>query len=576
MLFSKGLGVLISALALLMPVVTWASYICDPGTTEAHYASSGGSGVACTSGSPCSLNEAVNQADNDDFVILKDGTYLQRLVTVRNGLSATSPLTICAENYLGATLSFPNDGNFSNSATRTIVEIDHDNITLKGLELDGNTNTTGFVRGQGSASNFVSNVIVEWNWGHDSGTVAMLNQYASNWIIRHNRWDNTGDDYVGEGFYFGSASSNAPANNFQIYNNKVSRTRNNTLDLKDGANLNVHHNIFENHLQTYDGFPGDGIIGANSGSETGNTLTDNIFRNSTNRYVFRFEKRIDAFRNVLYNMSMSQGQFIGIDTVSSSLIKNNVLCNASTGGANSIANWSPNLINQSQSVCDAEVDRILGVPSMAGCNIGDVDDTTVVVDLQSNVHPPISSVGNIQVTYNNAAQTETQRLLTSGQQARITMAAAPADGTVTVRVVAVAGDIQNSAYVGGMCGPGLPGECGQGKAQTLVCSNTTDGGPPPPTEALSQTGFRFYAIHRREGAAPVGPENANISSYPGDRFRLRIGVRGGGGNAPSRAYALTAQLCNPGCGAWTRVTDACGTLGVCYHDDQINVFGTPT
>jgi hypothetical protein len=452
-------------------------YSCSPGAKQAHYASTngpGGAGAACTTGSPCSLDEALARGDNDDFVIVKNGTYNRRLVTVRSGLSASAPLTICAENRLGAIFSFPNDGNFSNSATRTIVEIDHDNITVKGFELDGNTNTTGFVRGQGSPSNFVSNVTVEWNYGHDSGTVAMLNQYASNWIIRHNWWDNTGDDYVGEGFYFGSASANAPANDFQIYNNKISRTRNNTLDLKDGSNLNVHHNILENHLQTYDGFPGDGIIGANSGSETGNTLTDNIFRNSTNRYVFRFEKRIDALRNVLYNMSMSQGQLIGTDTVSSSLIKNNVLCNASTGGANSTPNWSPNLINQPQSVCDAEVRRIMGTPQIvqARCEIGLVSSTKVVCNWENLVFSPLSSALNssFAVTYGGVAQTEISTTIVGGTATHTTLAAPPLPGQ-PVQIAVLAGAVQNSAFIGGT-------DNGSNLAQTATVTNNVTSAPP--------------------------------------------------------------------------------------------------
>ena len=73
------------------------------------------------------------------------------------------------------------------------------------------------------------------------------------------------------------------------------------------------------------------------------------------------------------------------------------------------------------------------------------------------------------------------------------------------------------------------------------------------------------------------PENTAITSYPGDRFRFRVAVRGGGANAPSRSYALFGRLCNPTCSVlWQRVVNTPGTLGISYIDDQINSFGTNT
>ena len=106
------------------------------------YSSPGGSGTACSSGSPCSVSEGLDQTNAGDTLIFKDGTYNQDLWTVRSGTSA-NPITLQAENRRQATFVWPRGDNHDSH-----VWVRHSHIRLTGIVAD----CTG---GSGSAWNCV-------------------------------------------------------------------------------------------------------------------------------------------------------------------------------------------------------------------------------------------------------------------------------------------------------------------------------------------------------------------------------------------------------------------------------------
>lgn len=209
-------------------------------------------------------------------------------------------------------------------------------------------------------------------------------------------------------------------------------------------------------------------------------------------------------------------------------------------------------------------------PSVASCEIGAVDATTLVVNWNNETFPPLSSVDNTKfaVTYDAVAQTESSTVIVGDNQTRTTMASA-AGGTDDVDLVVSYQAVEDSALIGNQLNS-------RNRAQTIQCTNNVTGGAP--AETLTQDVFRFYAIHRNEGAASVAPENGNIATYKGDRFRLRIGIRGGGVNAATRGYGLYARLCTPTpvCTSWIRVTDDATILNTIYHDDNNNTYANAT
>lgn len=350
------------SLLLFIPALVGAqTYTCDPGAKEAHYVSPSGSGTVCTEGSPCSLSEGMSQANNDDYVILKNGTYQQRLVSIRAGSSSINPIVICAENYRQARILHPPPGSSYSAGGRsnTPLVVEDSNITVKGLEVDGSTISHGLITVAGFNGSPISNIIIEHNHAHDSGATLSNMQDINNVIMRYNLLERSGFHNVGEGTYLGGSNAVPIVDNVEIHNNIIREAASNDIDFKGNVgNAHVHHNIYEGHKRDHNGFPGDGLVRSGPDTNSGNVFEDNILRNGINRYIFRFRGRVDAFNNVFYNIQTDNGTFIQSDSTSS-LIKNNTACNAGTGGANAISNWTPNSVGQPQSVCDAEVARIL-------------------------------------------------------------------------------------------------------------------------------------------------------------------------------------------------------------------------
>ena len=91
-----SLWTLVACLGLLAAAAEAATY----------YASPGGSGEACTSTSPCTLNRCVQNADgpNGHTCILKNGTYNQSFPSFSGGTSVANRPTFRAENRRQASI----------------------------------------------------------------------------------------------------------------------------------------------------------------------------------------------------------------------------------------------------------------------------------------------------------------------------------------------------------------------------------------------------------------------------------------------------------------------------------------
>jgi hypothetical protein len=221
--------------------------------------------------------------------------------------------------------------------------------------VDGKKLSWDNVRIGGSTGNPAENIVFEGNWITNGGHMGMGIFDARNVTVRHNLIENTGQhpEGEGEGVYVSSANHGRPVIGVEIYGNTFRRTTDNLIDYKGQArNVNVHHNIFEQHRKDLDGWCGDGLI-RSEGSNTaaGNYFQNNIVRNSPDScYTVRLSSnRVDVLDNVFSNVGGRT--FVDGRTTSSAVIRGNTLCKAPTGGNRSG--------NQTASSCSVEEQRIM-------------------------------------------------------------------------------------------------------------------------------------------------------------------------------------------------------------------------
>ena len=171
-----------------------------------------------------------------------------------------------------------------------------------------------------------------------------------------------------------------------------------------------------------------------------------------------------------------------------SVTHSNIHCPSEGMGQGTQNNGSKpaNKVNQPQAKCEERVREIVGIPKMVACNIGDINDKTVTVDIETAKNGPVSSVGSLDIVYDGVDQRNEVTTKVDDNEARIAVTTPPANKDVVVRVVAVEGDIKNSAFIGGMtCGnrdhygdakyTRGQGFCGENDSASLVCTNTIRG-----------------------------------------------------------------------------------------------------
>jgi hypothetical protein len=201
-----------------------------------YYVAPNGSGSSCTRQSPCSLATGLSKAMAGDEVVLLDGVY-RGLSTKRSGNSG-SPIVIRAENRHKAVIEWPHsDHRYGRN-----VSIEHDNIVVRDLKVDGKNLSWDNFRIGGSTGNLAENILIEGNWVVNGGHSAIGMFDTKNIIFRHNLIEDMGNyDENGEGLYISSANSDRPVVNVEIYGNIIRDITGNFIDYKGQArNVNVH------------------------------------------------------------------------------------------------------------------------------------------------------------------------------------------------------------------------------------------------------------------------------------------------------------------------------------------------
>ena len=430
-----------------------------------------------------------------------------------------------------AILEFNGNDNKGDS-TGDAFSIHHDNLIIRGLQIDctspsGNNAWDCYNHNGVRAGSMVSNVLTEDVYVHDSGHLLLGCFSAENIEVRYSTFDFSGiDHHQGEAIYASSSSKDHPCHNVRIHHNFFSRYRANQVDMKSQTrNVVVENNIWMNkkqHITANTSADGDVRTGRKDPQPPGTTAAGNYYRNNItlrarDNYFYTSDDghRMDLIGNVISiwaNVTGNTMKLNGTDTISQAVSQNNIVCGAETPvieGVNRTHGGLANKLNRPTSECNTRIDQLIGKPTVSSCEIGNINNTTVVVNIQTDVHPPVSSVGKVggmQVTYDGVAQTESAIVLSSGQQARITMASPPANSSVAVRLTAPAGVIKNSAFIGGRtCGTTSfngttklasltlgQGICGGNNTQTnFVCQNNITGGEnPPPLAAPTELKVR--------------------------------------------------------------------------------------
>ena len=596
-------------------------------TLYAHPTGSGSQATTgCTFESPCTLTQAKSDADPGDTVLLKDGTYNGCFKTVRGGTSNTNRITFKALNRHAAIVRYPGSGCHSH------FHVDHSWITVSGLNINATSSGGAHAFDASKISDgtdkhsAIQGVLFEDNYVHDAGHLLIWtgNSNGASIEVRNNTFDMSGhDDSQGEANYWGSFGTQNPAI-VNSHHNIFSRYKANAIDFKgeyrDGY---AHDNFFMDHrlhscscgsslctannggCNNNDTGDGTFVIGVGAGdqadSTTNNRVIDNVVWRPRSKIIFAFVDpvQIRANGNVIVDWVSSpetSGPQLngGASMFASSTTHSNIHCPSEgmSQGTQTNGGNPANQVNQPIAECDDRIDEIVGLPTIASCNIGDLNDNTVTVEFSTAKNGPVSSVEiPLDVTYDNVNQTgESTTHAGNSNQANVAVTTAPSSDAVAVRVVASAGSIRNSAFIGAKdCDNGndfgntnyirTGGFCGENRAAiTTLCTNTiTGGGPPPLAEALDQAVWRFYAMNNAEGVGDMAPENTDITSRKGGELRWRVGVRGGGNDSPSRSYALAGRVCKPGpiCGPWLEVSDD-PNVGVIFLDDQVQDDGTAT
>lgn len=580
-----------------------------------------GSGTACTESNPCSWQYGTGtKASGSDTVRWMDGIYnpgsTDGFKTSKDGTSAFARMTWESVNRHGAKLRYIGD---STPASSNGLIVRHNNYIIRGLEVICRSPSNGWswdcvqVNGNDGDGLMKSNVLFDDLYVHESGHQLFGCYLAQDVEVRNSTFDYGGETGTfGECNYLTSSSlGNRPCIRLKSHHNIFSRCGVNYIDQKNQTrSVDFYENIFMDKRQSADGGGGDADFVASTGGGTatnqpGNYVRNNIVYRPISNTLFESEDghRVDYIDNVImdYTSVTNNETMNSNDMIAEVVSSGNLHCPASDNinlGVDRDHGGTPNSINRPMSECITRRNEILGIPGISSCEIGSISSTTMVVNLQADKNGPISSVGTagqLAVTYDGTDQTETAIVLTSGTQARITLAAAPTSGQ-SVRVTPAIGAIKNSAFIGGKtCGISIDtvhqdpggtsrtpnkiangqGVCGTNLTATqTICTNNV--GTAPGDDSLTQDVWRFYAQDGHEAQNPLAPENASLNLSLGDGFRWRVGVRGGGNNAPSRSYALASRICNPTCGQWLAVTGDFSATGITFRDDLVQIHGTPT
>jgi hypothetical protein len=556
----------------MMKFIILALLLCA-GSVEAatRYAGPAGAGSTCSSPSPCTITEGISQSQAGDTLLLKDGTYTNgQIITVRAG-TISSRITIAAENRRLAIVR-PPETNTRN------IHIKHSYITLRGLRIEnrddaGQDGCIDVYRGSSAGANLLG-VTIEDNQCLDMPNVAIYIYGADGLTIRYNDFDNVGMRREGEGFYMsscGTATDNDVINTV-IYGNRVNSTTNNLADYKcDARSVNIHHNIFENHvLRSTKGTQAlgadDGMI-RTAGEGAGNSVAGNKFDNNIVRDAVTLGStgivrlggnRVDVRTNVFH--TITAGHFVysqGNTTWWASIVANNKACGTpSTTDTTPIGSYTGNSLNQAQGVCDTDVTRIIGEvaarPVIATAEVGLVGTTKVRITLTNQslatldgaaMYSDADLISAVDITKFTCSATGS-RICVDGTPATINSAAVVGTNIVelTLAVAIDAGEVVTlngslAAIIStGNIGATWVSELASSAAFTnQAVTNNVSG--PAPEHVLDQKAFQFYGVRTDGGLLTKLPHtaaalNTNIRTVPTGSIILGIQIDGTIANPP--------------------------------------------
>jgi hypothetical protein len=331
-----------------------------------YYVSPSGAGSTCTSSNPCALTTGLDNAGSGDEVVLLDGVYTNGVLwTKRSGV------TIRAQHKHRAILR---------SRGGTPLRVAHDNLTVRGLRLDGERkNVPLLIQHRDRA---VANVTIEECILENSSRSGMGiggSPGATNITVRHNLIQSTGWRSFGEGIYLGTASQASKGSvSAHIYGNTIRGFTLNGIDLKPNSrNVQIHHNIFEGQVPATTAYrPGSQLAtrsneGTISNKGRGNHIHDNIFRNLVSAGPGIFRTSEDGGHRIVDNVIM------GVDKTSYAIavagqrfggaatrVTNNTFCDLPTyriyKSTDAIIQDNPGIPGGApQAICNAEASRIL-------------------------------------------------------------------------------------------------------------------------------------------------------------------------------------------------------------------------
>lgn len=229
------------------------------GATRYVHPSGSVANTPCTStGSPCTLAEAMRVAQNGDVVLLKNSTahVWPEQSTVRNGVTVRgeTACTVLSRNNDGLPVTLSCPVRWRCSGAQPCLNIKHQDTVVERLDLDGQNHSGGIV-----IKFNASGSIIQQNYIHNtnrSGIAVCGDNDCDNVTIRGNLIQDTGFSGPGEAIYMGSATSTMQnfVTNVHVYGNLVRRFTSNGVDCKKNTGTpsqdgcDVHHNVFTGQL----------------------------------------------------------------------------------------------------------------------------------------------------------------------------------------------------------------------------------------------------------------------------------------------------------------------------------------
>ena len=329
---------------LALAIIGFWGVMAHAASAASYYVAPKGSGSACTKTSPCSLQTGLSKGRSGDEVVLLSGTYKTPFDTKHDGV------LIRADQRHKAVLKHAKghvDG-------KHIVGIKHDQITIRGLRIDGERKAganEGLIRFYASRNVVIEDNIVEYGAGEliNIGGVRP-GAVISKVVVRHNLLQGAGfNNEYGEGIYIGrytGTSDNVKVRDVEIYGNTVRLFSDNGIDIKPPTeNVRVHHNIFEDQVER----PGkEGNTGTLVMQGSHHKFHDNIIRNviggsAVLNVVSRGSSKI--YNNVIRNSKKTAKavRSRGSGNGSATTVMHNLFCNLSstkvdTGGHMKVRN----------------------------------------------------------------------------------------------------------------------------------------------------------------------------------------------------------------------------------------------